>query len=120
VLSDGRRQMVDDEEWDWIVEHSSGAFDHVMIASTLPVFLPRGIHHLQAWNESLCAGRGGRSLASLQRAARRAADLEHWAAVQPVIRAASATGCGGSPAARRAPLLRPRFFFSAATSTAAR
>ena len=29
VLSDGRRQMIDDEEWDWIVEHSSGAFDHV-------------------------------------------------------------------------------------------
>ena len=46
VLSDGRRQMIDDEEWDWIVEHSSGAFDHVLIASTLPVFLPRGIHHL--------------------------------------------------------------------------
>ena len=58
VLSDGRRQMVDDEEWDWIVEHSSGSFDHVVIASTLPVFLPAGIHHLQAWNEALCAGPG--------------------------------------------------------------
>jgi hypothetical protein len=80
VLSDGRRQMIDDEEWDWIVEHSSGAFDHVIIASTLPVFLPRGIHHLQAWNESLCAGRWGRSLASLSERLRRAADLEHWAA----------------------------------------
>jgi hypothetical protein len=80
VLSDGRRQMVDDEEWDWIVDHSSGAFDHVIIASTLPVFLPRGIHHLQAWNESLCAGRWGRSLASLSERLRRAADLEHWAA----------------------------------------
>jgi hypothetical protein len=72
--------MIDDEEWDWIVEHSSGAFDHVIIASTLPVFLPRGIHHLQAWNESLCAGRWGRSLASLSERLRRAADLEHWAA----------------------------------------
>jgi PhoD-like phosphatase len=80
VLSDGRRQMVDDEEWDWIVDHSSGAFDHVIIASTLPVFLPRGIHHLQAWNESLCAGRWGRSLARLSERLRRAADLEHWAA----------------------------------------
>ena len=80
VLSDGRRQMIDDEEWDWIIEHSSGAFDHVIIASTLPVFLPRGIHHLQAWNESLCAGRWGRLLASLSERLRRAADLEHWAA----------------------------------------
>ncbi len=31
--------MIDGAEWDWIVEHSSGAFDHIVIASTLPVFL---------------------------------------------------------------------------------
>jgi len=80
VLSDGRRQMVDDEEWDWIVEHSSGSFDHVVIASTLPVFLPSGIHHLQAWNEALCAGRWGRLAANMSERLRRAVDLEHWAA----------------------------------------
>jgi hypothetical protein len=80
VLSDGRRQMVDEEEWDWIVGHSSGAFDHVIIASTLPVFLQRGIHHLQAWNESLCAGRWGGIVAGLSERLRRAVDLEHWAA----------------------------------------
>jgi PhoD-like phosphatase len=80
VLSDRRRQMIDDEEWDWIVEHSNGAFDHVVIASTLPVFLPRGIHHLQAWNEALCAGRWGRLAANLSERLRRAVDLEHWAA----------------------------------------
>jgi hypothetical protein len=72
--------MVDDEEWDWIVEHSSGPFDHVVIASTLPVFLPSGIHHLQAWNEALCAGRWGRLAANLSERLRRAVDLEHWAA----------------------------------------
>jgi hypothetical protein len=80
VLSDGRRQMVDEEEWDWIVDHSSGAFDHVIIASTLPVFLPTGIHHLQAWNEALCAGRWGRLAANLSERLRRA--------VQPIVRAA--------------------------------
>ena len=80
VLSDGRRQMIDDDEWDWIVEHSSGAFDHLIIASTLPVFLPIGIHHLQAWNEALCAGRWGRLAATLSERLRRAVDLEHWAA----------------------------------------
>ena len=52
----------------------------MIIASTLPVFLPRGIHHLQAWNESLCAGRWGRTVASLSERLRRAVDLEHWAA----------------------------------------
>jgi PhoD-like phosphatase len=80
VLSDGRRQMIDDDEWDWIVDHSSGAFDHVIIASTLPVFLPIGIHHLQAWNEALCAGRWGSLVANLGERLRRAVDLEHWAA----------------------------------------
>jgi hypothetical protein len=80
VLSAGRRQMIDDDEWDWIVDHSSGAFDHVIIASTLPVFLPIGIHHLQAWNEALCAGRWGRLAATLSEQLRRAVDLEHWAA----------------------------------------
>ena len=57
-----------------------GAFDHVLIASTLPVFLPHGIHHLQAWNEALCAGRWGRLAANLSERLRRAVDLEHWAA----------------------------------------
>ncbi len=80
VLSDGRRQMIDDDEWDWVVDHSSGAFDHLIIASTLPVFLPIGIHHLQAWNEALCAGRWGRLAATLSERLRRGVDLEHWAA----------------------------------------
>jgi hypothetical protein len=80
VLSGGRRGMVDDDEWDWIVDHSSGAFDHVIIASTLPVFLPIGIHHLQAWNEALCAGRWGQLVANISEWLRRAVDLEHWAA----------------------------------------
>jgi hypothetical protein len=80
VLSDGRRQMIDDDEWRWIVDHSSGAFDHVLIVSTLPVFLPIGIHHLQAWNEALCAGRWGRLAAAASEQLRRAVDLEHWAA----------------------------------------
>ena len=73
--------MIDDEEWDWIVDHSRGAFDHVIIASTLPVFLPRGIHHLQAWNEVAVRRPMGR-LAREPRASgcRRAVDLEHWAA----------------------------------------
>jgi hypothetical protein len=80
VLSPEQREMVDEEEWAWIVDHSVGAFDHVVIASTLPVFLPRGIHHLQSWNEALCNGRWGRLAARLSERLRRAVDLEHWAA----------------------------------------
>ena len=80
VLTDGRREMIDEEEWDWIVEHSLGDFDHLVIASTLPVFAPKGIHHLEAWNEAVCAGKWGAVAARLGERLRRAVDLEHWSA----------------------------------------
>jgi len=80
VLSDSRREMIDEEEWDWLIEHSLGSFDHLVIASTLPVYMPKGIHHLEAWNEAVCAGRWGGIAARLAERLRRAVDLEHWSA----------------------------------------
>jgi hypothetical protein len=80
VLTDGRRDMVDAGEWDWITEHARGSFDHLVVVSTLPVFMPQGIYHLESWNEAICAGRWGRPAAWLAERLRRAADLEHWAA----------------------------------------
>src|SRR6188472_1071909 len=80
VLSDERREMIDEEEWDWLMEHSLDEFDHLVIASTLPLFLPKGIHHLEAWNEAVCAGSWGRRAARLAERLRRAVDLEHWSA----------------------------------------
>jgi hypothetical protein len=80
VLGDEQREMIDDEEWDWLIEHSLGELDHLVIASTLPVFMAAGIHHLEAWNEALCAGRWGRLAARLSERLRRAVDLEHWSA----------------------------------------
>jgi PhoD-like phosphatase len=80
VLSDDRREMIDDEEWEWLVEHSLGNFDHLVIASTLPVFMAAGIHHLEAWNEAVCAGRWGGFAAKLAEKLRRGVDLEHWSA----------------------------------------
>jgi PhoD-like phosphatase len=80
VLSDEQREMIDEEEWDWLMEHSLDEFDHLVIASTLPLFLPKGIHHLEAWNEAVCAGSWGRRAARLAERLRRAVDLEHWSA----------------------------------------
>ncbi len=51
--------MMAKAEWDWIVEHGHGSFDHLVVATTLPVFLPPGIHHLEAWNEAICDGAWG-------------------------------------------------------------
>jgi hypothetical protein len=80
VLSDEQREMIDEEEWDWLIDHSLGEFDHLVIASTLPVFMSPGIHHLEAWNEAVCAGRWGRLMARLGEKLRRGVDLEHWSA----------------------------------------
>jgi hypothetical protein len=82
VLADGARDMVDDDEWEWIREHSAGDFDHLVIASSLPVFLSPGVHHLEAWSEAVCAGSWGRAAARAGERVRRALDLEHWPAFQ--------------------------------------
>jgi len=80
VLDEDRREMIDEDEWNWIVDHSRGEFDHLVIASTLPVFMPKGIHHLEALNEATCAGAWGRPAARLAEKIRRGLDLEHWSA----------------------------------------
>jgi PhoD-like phosphatase len=80
VLDEERREMVDDDEWDWIVERSRADVDHLLIVSTLPVFMSPGVHHLEAWSEAVCDGAWGRAAAGLGERLRRALDLEHWAA----------------------------------------
>ena len=82
VLGGGRRDMVDDEEWRWIAERARGRYDHLIIASTLPVFMTKGIHYLEGWNEAVCAGAWGGLAARAGERLRRALDLEHWPAFQ--------------------------------------
>ncbi len=86
VLADGRRDMVDDEEWQWIAEHARGSFDHLIIASTLPVFMTPGVDGFEAWNEAVCSGAWGRLAARGGEKLRRALDLEHWPAFQRSFR----------------------------------
>jgi hypothetical protein len=80
VLDEDHREMIDEAEWDWIVDHARGEFDHLVLASTLPVFMTKGIHHLEAWNEAVCAGSWGRLAARIGEKIRRGLDLEHWSA----------------------------------------
>ena len=86
VLAEGRRDMVDAEEWQWIADHARGAFDHLIIASTLPVFMTPGIDGFEAWNEAVCSGAWGRLAARAGERIRRALDLEHWPAFQRSFR----------------------------------
>jgi PhoD-like phosphatase len=79
VLEEGERAIVDDEEWDWIVEHAGGDFDHLLLATTVPWLLSPGFHHLEAWSERVCDGAWGRLAARGAEKLRRALDFDHWA-----------------------------------------
>ena len=59
VLEPGGRSMVDAEEWDCIEEWTRGDFDHLLLGTSLPVFLGRGMHYLEAWNEAVADGAWG-------------------------------------------------------------
>ncbi len=72
--------MVDEEEWDWFVEHVKGDFDHLLIASSLPFLLPGGEHGLEAWNEAVAEGAWGKRASRMGEKVRQTLDLEHWAA----------------------------------------
>jgi hypothetical protein len=80
VLDPGARTMVDEEEWRWFVDHATGDFDHLLIASSLPILLPGGEHGLEAWNEAVAEGAWGARASRFGEKVRRALDLEHWAA----------------------------------------
>jgi hypothetical protein len=80
VLEEGRRRMVGEAEWQWVTESVAGDWNHVVLAASLPLLLPYGIHGLEAWNEAVCAGAWGRRLARTGERIRRELDLEHWAA----------------------------------------
>ncbi len=80
VLEESGRRMVSEPEWQWVTESVSGDWDHVVLATSLPLLLPRGIHALEAWNEAVCGGAWGKPFARLAERMRRAFDLEHWAA----------------------------------------
>ena len=90
VLEEGERSMVDEEEWEWIVEHAHGDFDHLLIATTVPFLLSPGFHHLEAWNERVCDGAWGPLAARWREKLRRAVDFDHWASLRQILPAACA------------------------------
>jgi phosphodiesterase/alkaline phosphatase D-like protein len=75
---DGRRDMLDEPEWAWVEENLAGA-RHLVVASSLPILLASGFHHVQAWSERVADGAWGARAARLGERVRRALDLEAWA-----------------------------------------
>jgi hypothetical protein len=98
VLDEGKRSMLDAEEWAWIEEKASGDFDHLLFGTSLPFLLSPGLHHLEAWNEAVCGGAWGRPAANIGEYVRQALDLEHWSAFHDsfagLVRLLRAIGAG--------------------------
>ena len=82
MLEEDRRAIVDDEEWEWVVDHAHGDFDHLLIATTVPFLLSPTFHHLEAWNEAVGDGALGSLPARASERLRRTVDFDHWAAFQ--------------------------------------
>jgi hypothetical protein len=86
-LDEGERKIVDDEEWEWIVERSTeDGFDHLLYGTSDPWLLVPTFHNLEAWNEQVCAGRWGSVAARLGERLRQGLDFDHWAAFQTSFR----------------------------------
>jgi hypothetical protein len=82
MLDENRRSMLDDKEWDWVHEHATGGWDHLLVATSLPWLLGRGMHYVEGWNEAVAGGAWGRLAARSGERIRQIVDIEHWAAFQ--------------------------------------
>lgn len=79
-LTEGRRAILDDDEFAWAeraVSEDAHQAAHVLIGSSLPWLLAPAIHDVQSANAAACA-RGS----ALAERIRQALDLEHWAAFE--------------------------------------
>ena len=76
------RAMLDADEASWLDQHLRGDVDHLLIGTSLPFLLARGLHHLEAFSEALADGAWGERGGRLGEKLRQTVDLEHWGAFQ--------------------------------------
>ncbi|MDN5698017.1 MAG: alkaline phosphatase family protein, partial [Rubrobacter sp.] len=79
-LEPGNRRMIHDADWNWIVDHSSGDFDHLLFATSIPLLMGHGIHHAETFNDAMCSGAWGEHLAKANERLRDWQNLGHWSA----------------------------------------
>ncbi|MFD3456744.1 alkaline phosphatase D family protein [Streptomyces sp. NPDC058691] len=82
VLAEERRAMLDPGELDWLREQTrpDGAFDHLLIGTSLPWLLPHAVHDAEVWSSALARGNRGHRWSHRGERLRQAGDLEHWSA----------------------------------------
>ena len=129
VLEPGRRAMLPPGEWSWFLDQAHGVYDHLVVGTSLPWLLPPGIHHVEAWNETLAdsdrpvGGRGWpRSCAgrwTWSTGPRSGAPSTRSAALFARLRQRRRRRAAGAPGRRRSGVrrARPRSACSPATCT---
>jgi len=85
-VTPGRRELVQDEEWEWINAQARRPARHLLLASSVPFLLAPGLHHVQAWDEALTDGAWGALVARLGERLRRLTVMDHWASFQRTYR----------------------------------
>lgn len=80
VLTPGARRMVEPGEWDWIDAQVDGTDGHLLLVSSVPVLLGRGLHDFEGWVEVICDGKWGNRAARTGEWLRQHALLDHWPA----------------------------------------
>ena len=80
VLEEGRRSILDENEWEWLEEQMRGDFDHLLIGTSDPFLLAPGLHYMERWGEAMCAGAWGEGMSQAGEWIRRTLDFDHWAA----------------------------------------
>lgn len=101
------RRVMDRNEWEWARNVCLDAdVDHLVIGSSLPVFMIPTLHHIEGWNEAVSRDRPDKPLsARVGERIRLAVDLEHWGAFRQsfddfvgLLTEIAAGGAGSVPA----------------------
>jgi hypothetical protein len=80
VLDPVSRRMIADGDWEWVIGHADVECDHLVLATSVPVVMPGGMHDLEQWSERVACGAWGRLFARVAEFVRQAVDLEDWSA----------------------------------------
>ena len=81
-LDPDARALLDPDEAAWLDEQLRGDVDHLLVGTSLPFMLARGLHHLEAFSEALAQGAWGERGGRMGERLRQVVDLEHWGAFQ--------------------------------------
>jgi hypothetical protein len=78
-MTAGQREILDEEEWAWLEAQVRGAGRHLLLGTSVPFLLPRGLHHHEAWVNAVCDGAWGRRAIPIAERVRRELQLTKWA-----------------------------------------